>query len=358
MKILEIIRKYPMLLVFAILILVVMLFNDNIRALDFYQNFFNLYTDWVGKTTVLLIRLFHPDAVFESGSLITHGTYSYMLHSNFALRYHVFIFLILFLLPGNLKKSILYFLLSVLLLFVISVLKCFTEVLSPNELGLALAELITTNRNLLLILALSYKIKINSFLLQVYLKVEEFLKEKLVLSLFTFVVILIYVTPLSSVIEELSYSSLESWFDAFTDLLLFISGAFLELLNYQPRIVDKMIYIDNYWVYLGRPCLGIGLMITFLFIIMNIKSKLENRVVFILIGYIIIIVMNAVRIAFVLLHLVKHGDYKLTLTVHDLSDYFFYVVVFVMILSYLNWFQYLKIFPSKKEIKQTTDINN
>jgi len=350
MKSKEFIRQNPKLIILGLLVIITIVMNDYVRDLNIYQQFFNFYTEIVGKVTAFFVRIFIPDAIIENGTLIKHGTYSYMLHANFALRYHVFLFLILILLPGNNRNSFLMLIGSFLILFLISVFKCFTEVISPNELGLAIAELITTGRNLLVILALSYKIKINAQLYQIYLKVADFLKEKLVLSLLTFVILLIYVTPVSSVIEELSYSSLESWFDAFTSLLLNISANFLELLNYQPRIVDKMIYIDNFWVYLGRPCLGIGLMLTFLFIILNIKSRLSNRLLFVLLGYIIIILMNAVRISFVLLHLVKHGDYKLTLSVHDLSDYFFYVVVFIMILIYLNWFQYLNFFNPKKKI--------
>lgn len=135
-----------------------------------------------------------------------------------------------------------------------------------------------------------------------------------------------------------------------TNLILYLSNNILHAIGYASYSVGRYIFLEKNWVFLANSCLGIGLIATFIFLIFIIKSNWINKILYMLVGTLFIILMNALRISLLLVYVYKNnGNYSLSVEVHDLSNYFFYVIVFVLFLLYIYWFQNIH-FGRKKKI--------
>ena len=135
-----------------------------------------------------------------------------------------------------------------------------------------------------------------------------------------------------------------------TNLVLYLSNFILHGIGYASYSVGRYIFLGKNWVFLANSCLGIGLIATFIFLIFIIKSNWINKILYMLVGTLFIILMNALRISLLLVYVYKNnGNYSLSVEVHDLSNYFFYVIVFVLFLLYVYWFQNIH-FGRKKKI--------
>jgi exosortase/archaeosortase family protein len=317
--------------------------HSAIKHIDVYQSFFDFYTRAVGSVTKMLLSLTGSEVEYlsERQSLVMNGIVIPM-YLNFALRFHIYATAILFLLPKDYLKSSILLLLSFFVLFLISSLKCAFEVRFFDSYGSFLADIMTSLRVVLLLCLITYKININESLKIIYLKANLFIREKIVFNIFQALFLLSVITPVFSLIQYYAQTNLKAELSAFSNVLLFISQSILTILNYNTHIVDRYIYLDKYAVNLGDPCLGLVVTLTFIFIICSIKSNWLNKLIYLFVGSFVMMLMNSIRIAYLLLHLHKYGHYALTMEVHDLSDYFFYTIVFIMIIIYIVWFQNIR----------------
>lgn len=138
--------------------------------------------------------------------------------------------------------------------------------------------------------------------------------------------------------------------DQLMNMILYLSNFILHAIGYASYSVGRYIFIEKNWVAVGHSCLGMGLIATFIFLIFIIKSNWINKILYMLVGTLFIILMNALRISLLLVYVYKNnGNYSLSVEVHDLSNYFFYVIVFVLFLLYVFWFQNIH-FGRKKKI--------
>jgi exosortase/archaeosortase family protein len=138
--------------------------------------------------------------------------------------------------------------------------------------------------------------------------------------------------------------------NALSYLILWLSNAMLWLLGFgEAYVYDKYILLDNYWLYLGTNCLGVGLMVVFSSLIFAIRSPLANKLLFVITGLILLIGMNAARIVGILLYISQNKiPQHLIEDYHNMSNNMFYVVTFVIILFYINKFQYINLDFNKK----------
>lgn len=84
-------------------------------------------------------------------------------------------------------------------------------------------------------------------------------------------------------------------------------------------------------------------MTLFIILVSIIKSDWLNKFIYIIIGINILIFANAVRIVAILLHIYLNkiqGD--LIEDYHGISNNFFYILVFIMLLIYTRWFADIK----------------
>ncbi len=347
-------RLFGIGLLVALFLLLLFLIGGNsaVKHIDVYQSFFDAYSHLVGRTSALVLNLFRGDAGYlpEQRGIVLHGKLI-PLYLNFALRYYVYVAAVLFLLPKEYLKSFWLLLFSFFMLFIISCFKCIFEVGFYDSYGSFFADITTTLRPVLLLCLISCKISMNESFKKIYIKANGFVREKIVFSIFQALMLLLVVTPVFSLIQYYAQTNLKEELSAFSKVLLFISQSILTVMSYNTHIVDRYIYLDKYAVYLGDPCLGVVVTLTFIFIICSIKSNWLNKLIYLFLGSFVMMLMNSVRIVYLLLHLNKYGHYTLTMEVHNLSDYFFYTVVFIMILIYILWFQNIRFSPMLARVR-------
>jgi len=316
--------------------------NESIKITEWYKPFFQKYTDMVASLSVFLLSFSDSNVSYlPESSAVLFNTIYVSLHLNFALRYYIYSTLILLLLPGKYLKSVLLIILTFLLYYVLSVLKCTTEVLMVNRDATAVTDFIIAIRPLSLLFLLNYKLKLNNFTSNLYGKLKDKINEKLDLPFLTFLSLTILLIPVGRFFELLNLNF-------FSHLILVISQQINSLLGYNTVICDNFLIFQKYSVYLGKQCLGIGLDIMFVFLVFAIKSNWLHKLIYSVMGVLIMILMNSVRISYILIHLYKNGSYQLAVDAHELSNYFFYSVVFILILIYIFWFRNLKISTKKQ----------
>ena len=327
------------LLVFAGLLIGV---NESIKITEWYRPLFQKYTDAVANLSVFFLSFSDSSVAYFPESLTISFDKIYIpLHLNFALRYYIYSTLILLLLPGKYLKSVLLLILTFLLYYVLSVLKCTTEVLMVNRDATAVTDFIIALRPLSLLFLLNYKLKLNNFTSSLYGKMKGKINEKLDVPFLTFFSLTILLIPAGRFFELLNLNF-------FSHFILVISQKINSLLAYNTVIYDNFLILQKYSVYLGKQCLGIGLDIMFVFLVFAIKSNWLHKLIYSVLGVLVMILMNSVRISYILIHLYKNGSYQLAVDAHELSNYFFYSVVFILILIYIFWFRDLKISIKKQ----------
>jgi exosortase/archaeosortase family protein len=337
-------------------VLIVILFfllggNSLVKHIDIYQSFFDSYTHFQGRTITYFLNLMHENATYlpSQKSVLLNGTNTIPLYSNFALRYYIYVIVVLLVLPKKYLKSFLLMTISFFLLFLLSSLMCVFEIKYYDTFGSFLGGVIVGLRPVLLICLIVFKIDNNDLFKRIYIRANSFVRERINFSIFQILLLFFLITPVFGLINYIIMNDFKVLLNDFSKVLLSLSHLFLTVLNYSTNIVGRSIYLGKYSVYLGDPCLGIIVTLTFIFIIYSIKSSWLNRLIFMVLGSIVMIIMNSVRIAYLLIHLHKYGHYTLTMEVHELSDYFFYIIVFLMVILYLFWFQHIQ-FKSKKMI--------
>lgn len=131
------------------------------------------------------------------------------------------------------------------------------------------------------------------------------------------------------------------------NIILYSSKYFLTLLDYSPIIIERNIRGDNAWISLLNPCLGIQLMITFIFIILLFKGKITKKFKFIAIGISIIIFINIIRISGLYIYISKnHGLYNGFINTHDLFNIPVYITVIILWVIFLQ----INVFKSTKKL--------
>lgn len=310
---------------------------------QYYKDFFQLFTNIVGMTTSGLLSVFYSNVnyIADIQSVKIDGSVIF-LHSNFALRYYIYCAVVLFLIPGNYKKSFYLFLLSLFFLTFISVAKCFFEIVLYKPDPTIPNDIIISFRSLLIFYLLIFKLKANERLRKYYEKFRNTINEKLNIDILLLIVFVIIIVPFSRLLEYFE-------FESFVNLILNLSHYINKLVGYDTKIIQNYIFLNTNWVYLGKQCLGYGIDIMFVFLVFSIRSEMFNKILYSIFGLVILIVMNAVRISFILVHLFINGRYAMGVDAHDLSNYFFYTVVFILMLIYIFWFKDLNLNVFKKK---------
>ena len=133
---------------------------------------------------------------------------------------------------------------------------------------------------------------------------------------------------------------------SFTHLHLAISGLFIELFSdYQTVIDGQHIFIERNWISLEGPCLGTGVMSIVLILIGTFKSPLLNRLSFSLLFVVSFVIMNAARLAFLLVYIHQSWGVKILdkVALHDQVTYVMYLFAIMAFIYYVMSFSDLKL---------------
>lgn len=330
-------KNKPAAITFAIA-LVVFLFllaggNQTVKQLFSYQQFFDGFAAAVAESTAFFLRLTGMQIEYVASSKAYHVGTPILLAMNttFALRYFVFAFVILILLPGNILKSFFFFLFSAALLFTALVFRNFFEILYYGDRIQAISQLGVVARPIVVMLALAFKYKNSSLLQGIYIKLNASFRNRFLVSIYPFVFVIAIAEPLARVFEVFNLDFIATAIQHQTQMLASFMGE-------HTYISSRYIYLEQFWVYVGDPCLGIGVSMIFAFLIATLRGQTLNKLIFIPIGLYTLLLMNAVRVWYILLDLRTLQSAAIGYDAHEMSNYFFYIVVFILLNIYMFWF--------------------
>ncbi len=307
--------------------------NQTVKQLFGYHQFFDGFAAAVAESTAFFLRLTGLQIEYVTSSKAYHVGTPILLAMNttFALRYFVFAFVILMLLPGNILKSFFFFLFSAALLFGALVFRNFFEILYYGDRIQAISQLGVVARPIVVMLALAFKYKNSTLLQGIYIKLNVSFRNRFLVSIYPFVFVIAIAEPLARVFEVFNLDFIASAIQHQTQMLASFMGE-------HTYISSRYIYLEQFWVYVGDPCLGIGVSMIFAFLIATLRGQTLNKLIFIAIGLYTLLLMNAVRVWYILLDLRTLQSAAIGYDAHEMSNYFFYIVVFILLNIYMFWF--------------------
>lgn len=268
------------------------------------------------------------------------------INSVLGFRYYIFAIIVSFFFNKNYKKFGLYFLISFIALSLITIIRSSIDFFNIGIFNHQFHDAFHHLKLTIIISLFYFRIKYIFGNTNVFLKTKESINERFIFSLFG----IIWIIPIFINMHKfIDLWTISGNFSILLGVIQYMSHYILEFLGHETNIINNCIYLNINYVCIGYNCLGIGIIISFSVLILLIRSNWINKLIYISIGIIVMIIMNSIRVVYLLLHLYKHQSYELAMDAHDLSNYFFYVVVFLLFLGYILWFQYLPIFRGKVE---------
>lgn len=309
-----------------------------------YQTVTGYLIHTIAYLTTILIRLFgfNVNLFLESNTLI-YGNEIINISNRLGVKFYILLFFILILFPNNIKKSLYLYVIGMFSLIFLTTIRISGEILLTDIWSFWLTNLVFYLRWILIISFIAIRANDFPWLINSFNKISDRTKENLSPPLF----LLILISPiLISIHRVIDMSFYIFDYDFLLNTILLLSGYFMEMLGYPDTIIKfgNCIYLENNYVCVGAPCLGVGIMISFTFLIVIIRSFWINKIIYIFIGLFVMTLMNSFRIVYLLIHLYKNQSYQLAMDVHDLSNYFFYIITFSLILIYILWFQNLNLY--------------
>jgi exosortase/archaeosortase family protein len=335
------------LLFIVVLALLYMLTKSTLSDTAFFKSILIGYARSIASVLHFLFGNVQFDEI--TGNII-YKQHSIPTISGLAIKFYAIAFAIIFFFPRKTAKTFLVFLIASAVFYVLSLLRFVNDLFTPANLSSFFFSIILGLRYLTVYIVLKYKIGLHSSLTNYFNKIDVQVQSAFHFSFHKLLIIIALVPAFTGFFDWFLIAKWNYFVTAFSYLILSLSNALLWLLGFgEAYVYGNYILLDNYWLYLGTNCLGVGLMVVFSSLIFAIRSPLANRIVFVLAGLIILIGMNAVRIVGILLYITLNKIPKhLIEDYHNMSNNFFYLIVFIIILFYINKFQYIDLDFNKK----------
>lgn len=133
------------------------------------------------------------------------------------------------------------------------------------------------------------------------------------------------------------------------NFLFSISAWILHLFHYPASVDSQLLVGEVYSIHMARGCLGFNTMMLFALLVYVTGKNSRTMWLFIFIGLIILNLANITRFVLLFIHLQNHGQYVLSIDIHDLYNYVVYGIVFLL---WIIWFEkYSIINRAKKKVK-------
>lgn len=313
----------------------------------FFRSILIVYANSIASVLQFLFGNFQFDTT--TGNLI-YKQIAINTISGLAIRFYAIAFAILFFFPRKIGKTILAFIIASLAFYVLALLRFINDIFTPASLSSFLFTVIVSLRYLTVYLVLKYKIGLHATLTNYFNKIDVKVQSAFHFSFHKLLVIIALVPAITGFFDWFLIAKWNYFVTALTYLILWLSNAMLWLMGFsEAYIYGNYILLDRYWLYLGTNCLGVGLMLVFSTLIIAIRSPMANKIAFVIVGLSLLIGMNAARIVGILLYISQNKiPQHLIEDYHNLSNNLFYLIVFVIILFYINKFQYIQLRFNKK----------
>lgn len=167
----------------------------------------------------------------------------------------------------------------------------------------------------------------NYFLHKLYIQLELRFSHILNISFAKLILLLIIIPPLPRVIFTYLHSDILPFI---VNFILSISKFFLGLFGRNAIIDGQLIYLENNWVDLEYPCIGIGVFTLVAVLILSIRDKLSFKLIYLSVFAVIYMIINGVRLGVLLLYIFNtyHEIGLDKLLLHNYATYFMYVMAF------------------------------
>jgi exosortase/archaeosortase family protein len=179
----------------------------------------------------------------------------------------------------------------------------------------------------------------NYILRKFYLQLEKRFSEILNISFAKLILLLIIIPPLPRVIFAYLHSDI---LPAVVNFILSVSKFFLGLTGRNAVIDGQLLYLENNWVDLEYPCIGIGVFSLVAVLIFSIRDKFSFKLIYLSAFALIYMIMNGLRLAALLLYV--HNTYHEIgldkLLLHNYATYFMYIIAFAGFTVY--WMIFIK----------------
>ncbi|HEC44120.1 MAG TPA: hypothetical protein ENI20_14955 [Bacteroides sp.] len=234
--------------------------------------------------------------------------------------------------PASIRRKLLFSGLLLLANFTGSVIDVmFTShiaVVAPDEYS---AALVGNTPHLLMILGLltAWIWRERKIFLQIFSRIKinpVFLEKKL-----PAIIIIIFIYALMSKFF-LGIFQYTSWIN----FLFHSSAGILKLFNYPVYVESHNLIGENGSIYMAKSCLGLNTMMLFAAIVIITAKNTRIKWLYIVFGVIFLNIVNIIRFVLLFIHIQKHGDYVLSMDVHDMYNYVIYGIVFIL---WIFWFE-------------------
>lgn len=180
-----------------------------------------------------------------------------------------------------------------------------------------------------------YVVQNTSYLSIIYASIEKRFSEVLNVSLSKLLFLLIVIPPLPRVILTYLHSDIMPGIVSF---ILFFSKFFIDITGKTAEVTGRFIHLDNNWIDLEYPCIGLGVFTLVAVLIFAIRGNFTKKILYLSIFAFIYLLLNALRLSVLLLYINKtyHEIGLNKLELHDNATYFMYVVAFAGFMGY--WF--------------------
>jgi exosortase/archaeosortase family protein len=326
-----------MIAVLFVALLVLFVGWNKIVNTEKYHSFNLIYNNFTVKIVQSIGSISHKNIEFTSTSniLSTEGKQSKLIMPVGAYKYFLCGFILLALVPLKQWISSLSAIIYVLLFVALrAAVITYILLVYKNMLhNVLLVWLDPTIFIAMLTLGL-YIVHHNEILNRLYQNLESRFSEVINTSLSTLLLLLILLPPLPRVVFTYLHADIMPGIVSF---ILNISKIFLDWMGKTAVVSGRFISLENNWIDLEYPCIGLGVFTIIAILIFAIRANFVNKVIYLSFFAIIYLVLNALRLSLLLLYINKtyHEIGLNKLELHNNATYFMYVMAFLGFLGYV-----------------------
>lgn len=178
-----------------------------------------------------------------------------------------------------------------------------------------------------------YIIRNNALLNKIFNYFESEFSKSIFISLNTLFFLLIVIPPIPRVLFTYLHSEI---MPSIVNFILFFSKQFLAIMGKTAEVSGRFIHLENNWIDLEYPCIGLGVFTLVATLVIATKGRLKIKLIYLSAFALIFLILNALRLSVLLLYInstyQEIGLNKVEL--HNNATYFMYIVAFV---GFLIW---------------------
>lgn len=301
-----------------------------------YHSFYVAYNDFTAKIVTNIGGVFYNEIKYktETKLLIANTKSTKLIVPINAYKYFFAGFILLALVPLKHWKSSVSIIIFVFLFVALrTALISYIMLIYRGTLHIILLLWLEPIIIISMLVLTLYIIQHNDLLKRIFSELENRFTVVLTTSLTKLLFFLIIIPPLPRVIFTYIHSDLMPGIVSF---ILFFSKLFIFLMGKTAIVSGRIISLESNWVDLEYPCIGLGVYSIVAILILAIKGKIKNKIIYLTVFAFIYLVLNALRLSVLLVYINKtfHEIGLNKLELHNNATYFMYLVAFGGFLGY------------------------